>query len=298
MFGFRPDGKRVKDLDPIQLIVPHIMPSRHDSQLHIRYECPCEPFDNFIRDQHEKGEQYDYMHIVIASMVRMFAKFPRTNRFVMNGRIYKRNRIQVSIIVKKDLQTEAADSSIKMTFTGLESIKELRDKVDATIAANTGIDQVNGTDKLARLLTYTPNFVLKFLMWTIKFLDKHGLLPGAIIDLSPFHTSGFITNLKSIKGPSLYHHLYDFGNVGFFVSMGKEAIVPVYEKGEIKPGKRISLLFVIDERYCDGFYYVKATNYMRLLLKHPEHLLEPLEALEEDTKVLYGKKAAKQAGKE
>ncbi len=31
MFGYRPDGKKVKDLDPISKIVPHIMSARYDA---------------------------------------------------------------------------------------------------------------------------------------------------------------------------------------------------------------------------------------------------------------------------
>ena len=64
------------------------------------------------------------------------------------------------------------------------------------------MDANNGTDKLVRLITFTPNFIIRFLVGTIKFLDRHGLLPGAILKVSPFHTSCFITNLKSIKGPN------------------------------------------------------------------------------------------------
>ena len=38
MFGFRPDGKKVKDIDPIQRIIPHIMPTRNDAQNMTEYD--------------------------------------------------------------------------------------------------------------------------------------------------------------------------------------------------------------------------------------------------------------------
>ena len=31
MFGLRPDGKKVKNIDPVQKIMPHLMPTRNDS---------------------------------------------------------------------------------------------------------------------------------------------------------------------------------------------------------------------------------------------------------------------------
>ena len=63
MFGFRPDGKKVKDIDPIQRIIPHIMPTRNDAQNFTEYDCPCEPMDAFIIEQSDQGTEYNYMHL-------------------------------------------------------------------------------------------------------------------------------------------------------------------------------------------------------------------------------------------
>ena len=286
MFGLRPDGKKVKDLDPIQRIMPHIMKHRHDSQNLTSYDCPCEPFDAFIKQELANGISYNYMHIVIAGIVRTTALFPRINRFIMNGRIFQHNNIQVSFVVKKGLSAEAADTTVKLDFTGKETIAEVREKVNAAIMANNNMDANNGTDKLVRLLTITPNCIISFLVGTIKFLDKHGLLPAAILKVSPFHTSAFVTNLKSIKGPSIFHHLYDFGTTGMFFAMGKEALVPVVSGNEIVIGKRMPIQIVTDERFCDGFYFVSAQKKLRELWSKPEMLKEPLEALAEDVKVI------------
>ena len=294
MFGLRADGKKVKDLDPIQRIIPHIMSARHDSQNLTSYDCPCEPMDDF--NEAQEDADYTYMHLLIAAMVRTFAKFPRLNRFVMNGRIFMHNQIQVSFVVKKNLSPDAPDALVKLSFTGLEALPEIQQKIDDAIEANNNIAANNGTDKIARLLTMTPNFLIKLLVGTIKLLDKHGMLPGAIIKLSPFHTSLFVTNLKSIKGPSIYHHLYDVGTTGIFMSMGKESTVPVFNrKGEIEPGKRMPIWITTDERFCDGFYFVSAMKYMERLLKNPKLMMEPLEALTEDVAVLHGRKIREMA---
>lgn len=287
MFGFRPDGKKIKDLDPIQRIMPHIMTHRHDSQNLTSYDCPCEPFDDFIKKEYAGGEKYTYMHIVIAGIVRTIAKFPRLNRFIMNGRIYKKNKIQVSFVVKKGLSASATETTVKLDFTGLESISQIRDMIEEAVKKNNTQMANNGTDKLARLLTYTPNFIIKFLLGAIKFLDRHGLLPKFVIDLSPFHTSAFITNLKSIKGPSIYHHLYDFGTTGLFFSMGKEALEPVVSGGAVAIGKRMPLQIVTDERFCDGFYFVSAMKTLRGLFNEPEQMKTPLEGLEDDVELVH-----------
>ena len=75
MFGLRSDGKRIKNLPPIQKIMPHIMKARHDSQNLFKYPCRCEPLDAFIKEQRENGVSYNYMHLVIASLVRVIALY-------------------------------------------------------------------------------------------------------------------------------------------------------------------------------------------------------------------------------
>ena len=287
MFGYRVDGKKVRDIDPIQRIVPHIMRHRHDSMNLIAVDLPCEPFDEFIKKESAAGNgEYDYMHIIIAGLVRIIANYPRLNRFVMNGRIYKRNVINISFVVRKGMSPDAPDTTVKLEFTGHETIAEVKDKINAVIEANSHMEADNGTDKIARLITFTPNVVIAMLIGLIKFMDKHSLLPKAIIDVSPFHTTAFITNMKSIKGPSIYHHVYDFGNTGMFFSMGKEAMVPVVSGKEVVPGKRLPFKIVTDERFCDGFYFASALRVLRKYYTHPEVLKEPLEELAEDVTVI------------
>lgn len=294
MFGLRADGKKLKRIDPIQKITPHIMSARHDSQNITKYEVRCEPFDGFIRKEREKGVTINYMHLVIAGLVRTIALKPRLNRFVMNGRIFRRTGgIFISFVVKRKLSANAADSTVKVCFTGHESIYEIKEKIDLAIKSINEKDDSNGTDKAARLLTIVPNSLIKFLVWIIKKLDKHGLLPGGILRISPFHTSCFVTNLKSIKGEYIYHHLYDFGTTSLFVSMGKEKMQPVCEDDKIVPGKVMTLGVVTDERFCDGFYYVAALKQLKEFYNNPELLCERLEKVEEDIPFEYRKKKQK-----
>ena len=59
MFGLRPDGKKVRDLYPIQRIIPYFMRHRHDSQ-NLTSE-PHEPFDAFIKEElAQRNGQYTY----------------------------------------------------------------------------------------------------------------------------------------------------------------------------------------------------------------------------------------------
>lgn len=183
------------------------------------------------------------------------------------------------------MSATASDSLVKLEFTGHESIYEVKEKIDNAVLENAHMEANNGTDKLARVLTLTPNCLIKFLVGSIKLLDKHGLLPRAIINLSPFHTSAFVTNLKSIKGPSIYHHLYDFGTTGIFFAMGKENKEAVVRDGQIEVGKVMPVDIVLDERFCDGFYFVNALNDLKKMFENPSLLTTRLEELPEDVEV-------------
>ncbi|MBO4455660.1 MAG: 2-oxo acid dehydrogenase subunit E2 [Bacteroidales bacterium] len=295
MFGYRADGKKVKNLDPIQRLMPHIMPTRADAQNSTSYEVPCEPIDEFIKREYEKGEKYNYMHILIAAIVRGSALYPRINRFICNGRIYARNCIQISFLVKKALSPDAADATIKLDFTGHESLPEIRDRINEVIQKNVSVEAKNDTDVMARIFSIVPNFLIGFMVGMLKFADLHGLLPKAVLDLLPFHCTAFVTNLKSIKGPAIYHHVYNFGNTGMFFAMGKESLKPVVKKGEIVVGKLMPLRIVTDERFCDGFYFVNAFRKLQELLTNPDAMMERLEELPGDTVVhhAFSKKSKK-----
>lgn len=285
MFGRRPDGKRIKTLAPIPKIIPHIMSARHDSQNLFKYEVLCDPIDKFIMEQREKDCSLTYMHVVIAAIVRLIALRPQLNRFVVNGRVFKRKNICVSYVVKKSLRDDVEETTVKLELTGKETIYEIKEMIDESIRKNSHKNAKNGTDKLAKFLTFVPNGLIKLGVGTVKFLDKHGMVPGKILKLSPFHTTCFVTNLKSIKTDYIYHHLYDFGTTGLFVSMGKEAMKPIVGKdNQLTVGKVMTLGITTDERFCDGFYYANSLRLLKRIFENLDVLTVGLEKIVEDIK--------------
>jgi len=276
MFGLRSDGKKVKNIDPLMKIVPHIMFHRYDAMVMQAQDYDCEGMDNYIFEKRKnEGIRFNYLDILIASMVRVISQRPKLNRFIMNGKVYKRNNIQIAFVVKKKLVDAAEETTVKLTFDGSESIYDVKQKVDAIILENKGIDKKNDTDAMAKILTMAPNFIIKGLVRFLMWCDKHGMLPRSIIDLSPFHTSVFITHLKSIKMPPVFHHIYDFGTTGLFVSIGTEKYEPVvvnHETKEIQVRKLLKAGLVIDERITDGLYNSLSLRQFKQLMEDPHPL--------------------------
>ena len=284
MFGRRPDGKRVRELPGFYTIIPIIMRDRNDSMTQITLRIELDTINKFIDEQKEKtGRVYSYIEIIAAGMIRVICLRPDLNRFVSNYRIYQRDGIYMSLAIQKSLKNsnESNETTIKMRFTGEESLPEICDKIEAEIKKVKHVDAESKTDKLANLLTSVPTFIMvplvKFVMW----MDKVGGLPISVLDASPFHTSFFITDMKSIKLPTLHHHVYNFGTTGLFMSTGIEEKEVYLDKDSIAKERPIMHMgFVSDERFCDGYYFARSFRLFQRIMANPDYLLTRLE--EED----------------
>ena len=149
-----------------------------------------------------------------------------------------------------------------------DDIFSINRKIEEAVAQNQVAAHNNNTDKFANFLFAIP-ILPGLLFGLVKLMDRCGVLPRKIIDLSPFHTSLFITNLASINTNSIFHHCYEFGTTGVFVSMGKP--IANYRSGEYNK-KMIPLSVVMDERICTGHEYALFWASVRRYLKHPELL--------------------------
>ena len=280
----RPDGRAIRSVAPLQKIMPYIMKTRTDSMNMYEDTFPCAAMDEFIAKKEAEGIKMSYMHILIAATVRLFALRPQLNRFIMNGRIYARPKIWVSFVVHPTLADGSVGTTVKLCFEGTETIDEIAEKINEVIRKETvNRKGENGTDKLARVLTHIPGPVIRFVVNFLMWMDRHNLLPKKIIELSPFHTSFFLTNLKSLGISHVFHHVYEFGTTGIFLAMGKEKLVPaVNNKGEMIQEKRMGFGMVSDERFCDGLYFALSLRQLRKFMQNPAVLEKPLEKKESD----------------
>ena len=253
----RPDGKRVKDIPPIVAAIPYIMPKRYDAWNSITEYIDEEQIKAYIREKRRTGVRINHMAVIITAYYRAVLLNPKLNYFVMNGRIYERNHFCVSFVILKKLPDGRPDeTTLKVYLEPADTIFTVQRKLTEAIAANAATEQKNNTDKFAKMMFAIPGLP-KFVIWLAYHLDKHGLLPRKIIDLSPFHTSMFITNLASIKTSYIHHHCYEFGTTSVFVCMGKP--VPDYMSGNLNK-KIMPLGVVMDERICTAMNMPRFTT--------------------------------------
>ena len=283
MLGHRSDGKAIKNINPFFKVIPNVMMKRSDSQVFFKQNISLKGMDEYINKKSSEGIKFSYMEIFFAAIVRTIHERPSLNRFAINGVLYARNKISISIAIKKNLNDDGQETTVKLEFNGTENIFEIKEKLNSLIKNNKKMETENNTDSFANLLNKMSYGSVRRIVKFLKFLDKHGILPKKIIDLSPFHTSAFVTNVGSIGIDSIYHHLYDFGTTSMFFSIGKKKKSYIYNEDEIEQDKCITVAFVGDERICDGYYYASSFKTLNKYLRKPE-LLEDDKSIKQKTK--------------
>ncbi len=270
----RPDGKRVKGLTPIVSILPYIMPQRYDAQNTITEYIDEEVIKQYIREKRRSGTRLNHMAVIMAAYYKAVQKNPKLNYFIMNSKIYERNHFCVSfVMLKKRADGTPDETSLKIYLQPDDTVFTINQRIQDAIAKNNDSTYNNTTDKFVSFLFSVPGLV-RFVVWLARNLDKIGLLPRFVIDLSPFHTSLFITNLASIKTSFIHHHCYEFGTTSVFICMGKP--VPGYAAADMDK-KLMPLGIVMDERICTGYEYATFCNDFRYYLRHPEELELPCD---------------------
>lgn len=271
----RREAFEVVNVDSTFSVIMNIMSHRYDATNYSIEDIDCTAFDNYIANAKLNGKRYNYMGIIIAAIVRTFAMRRGLNRFVMNARLYERYKITVCFMIKAVLKEDAPELLIKQDFNGNETLEQISRILDEAIARNINDASANASSQKAETVAGLPMPLSKMVVSYLKWSDKHNIMPKAFFDISPFHNSFFITNLKSIKTDAVLHHCYDFGTTSLFFSIGKDKWTPVADENKQVVVKKILQLGIsTDERICDGLYHGQSFHVLRNLLQHPELLEE------------------------
>ena len=280
----RPDGTRVREgLTPVMQALPHIMPKRFDAMNWSNDYLDEDTIKAYIRQKRKEGRHVTHMSLLIAAYYKAALENPKVNYFVMNRRIYKRNHFCVSFVVLKTRADGTPDETVvKLFLDPKDDLFTISERIRELVERNLNAQHNNNTDKFVNWAFSIPG--LARTVFKVAYgLDQIGLLPRKIIDLSPFHTSMFITNLASINTRFIYHHCYEFGTTGVFVCMGKPVPDPNAPAGSRK--KQLPLGVVMDERIATGIEYSRFFAAFERYLKKPELLEGRMDGMTPDSVV-------------
>lgn len=270
----RCDGTLLKKLPAFRRINPYLMRTRTESTVFIPLHIDVTNSVEYLKKLREKtGEKVSIFNIVLAAAVRTYALRPELNRFVVGTKIYQRKEISFSFVVKKQKTDKAVETMAKMKFSPYETIFTVMDKLKNHLG-EARKDEDCFMDKDVNMFGSLPGFLLRFVVWAFKFLDRHNLAPKSMIDTDPLYTSLVLTNMGSIGMElGIHHHLFEWGNTSLFVSVSQYHKRPVVDsEGNIVVRDLMDLIISWDDRIADGLYGQNSAELMKYFMEHPEEL--------------------------
>lgn len=285
--GDRRDGKWLRDLDALHAFTPYMFPNRADNEAYISERIDLTNINEFIKTKNTENPEYDYklFHVLLAGLVKTIVLRPKMNRFIQGNRMYIRDKLTMSFVVKKEFADNAAEALAYIEFDNDSTLDIVHQKIMDEIHVCRGNSLDNSTDGMDKL-TKLPRPILRFVMWVLTRMDYYGKVPMFLVKTDPNYATAFVSNLGSIGLKVGYHHLTNWGTTSIFVVLGEKKMTPVYdEKGNKAIHETIDIGLTLDERIADGYYYSKTVKLLKYILQNPSLLELPAkEEVEYDYK--------------
>ena len=278
-FGDRKDGKRLKKISSMHVMMPLMYPNRCDNEAYISERIDLTNINAYLEKKNAENPAYAYnlFQIMVTAVLKTITLRPKMNRFIANKTMYQRNEVTASFTVKKIFHDDGGEALAKIKTTGKETIDSIHDEIYRQVSFCRSEEKDPSTASMD-ILQKLPNFLLKLVGVVARFLDRHGWMPQSIIATDPFYSSAVLANLGSIGMRAGYHHLTNWGTCSVFCVVGEIKKRPIYDaEGRMQVRECVDLGLTIDERLADGYYYSKSVKLLKHLLENPELLELPLD---------------------
>ncbi len=275
----RRDARRVS-APGLQSIMGFLLPKRTDCEVYLHDDLDVTELAAYLEKKNQSHPEYKttIFHCAVTGMAKMLMERPLMNRFIQGWRIYERDEISISFVVKRRFTDGAEESLMVLKPLENDNLDSISQKIVGNVAdtrksehATGGIDQT--LDDFMKL----PFPILAFAIRIIRILDFWGINPKALTDGDPNYTTILCSNLGSIKAPAVYHHLNNYGTNSIMVTIGTLRDEDVRQSdGTYQTRKMLDIGATLDERIADGFYFVRSLNLLKYVFAHPEILDDEL----------------------
>ena len=279
-WGDRRDGRWVREVTGLQCIMSNLMPNRTDCEVCLQDKIDVTELLPYIEKKNAEHPEYKttLFHCILVAVSKMVMERPFLNRFIQGRRTYERYDISLGFVAKRRFADGAEESLMVLTPTAEDTIDTVSRKiVGDTTKMRKSETADGGLDATLDVFAKLPRLLLMFVVRCIRWLDFWGLVPKSLTEGDPNFTSVFLSNLGSIKCPSVYHHLNNYGTNSFMVTIGtlhKEEIITPDGSKQIRDV--VDYCATLDERIADGFYFAKSLKLVRHIFAHPEMLDRPI----------------------
>jgi hypothetical protein len=283
-FRQRRDGTYLGDVPPLRRIMPYLLRTRTTSAVYFPQRLEVEGLLAWLDEvnaDRPREDRVTVFHVLLTAVARTLRLRPEVNRFIAGRRTYQHKEISISFIVKSSMADDGTESEVRLVFSGTETVEEVRAVVQAAVAGERG--GVNGDDdRLVEFFASWPRPVLNGISRLITVLDYHNVLPGRLMDAIPLYTSAYVVNAGSLGIDAPFHHLYENGSASVFVSIGRVAPTPVVDStGRVVARRCVDIVYTLDERATDGFYFARTVEVFNRLVADPALLARPFVTVDE-----------------
>lgn len=279
-FGDRKDGYLVKDVPGLQTIMGHLMPNRTDSEVYLNDKIDATELMKYLEKKNAEHPDYKttIFHCAVTALARMVMERPMMNRFIQGRRTYQRKEISLSFVAKRRFTDHSEEALMVLVPKETDTINEVSKKIVGEVRETRKSEHATGgVDQLMDTLAKLPRPLLMLVVKIVRILDFWGMNPDFITEGDPNYTTILCSNLGSIKCPSVYHHLNNYGTNSIMVTIGtlhKEEML--MEDGTKQIRDVIDIGATLDERIADGFYFARSLKLVKYIFAHPEMLDQPL----------------------
>lgn len=264
----------------MQTIMAHLMNNRTDAEVYLNDTIDATELLKFIEKKNAEHPEYKttIFHCVVTALARMTKERPLLNRYVKGRKFYEREDISIGFTCKRKFEDHAEEFLMFLTPKDTDTVENVSHKIIGDVAENRKGDKAStDVDQLMEKLAKLPTLLLMLIVKIVKWLDFWNLNPSFITSGDPNYASIMVSNLGSIKCPSVYHHLNNYGTNSIIITIGtlhKEEIL--MDDGHKEIRDVIDIGATLDERIGDGFYFARSLKLIKHIFAHPELLDQPL----------------------
>ncbi len=276
--GDRFDAKYLKDVDAMHFIMPFMYPDRCDNQAYFTFKIDLTNLNEYIAKRNAENPDYKYnqYQAIVTAALKIITLRSKLSMFIHNRKMYRRNEVSAAFTVKQEFTDNGGEVLCFIHSKPEWTIDDVHNEIKRQLLKlkqKEYRDESSGfMDKFNALPKWISRPALRFVCW----LEKKSLIPKALIETDPYHSSVVLANLGSIGLPTGYHHLTNWGTTSIFIVVGEYGKLPFFENEQVTFKDAVELGFTIDERIADGYYFSKSIKMMKLFLENPELLERPL----------------------
>jgi hypothetical protein len=270
----RYEGVLVKGLSAERKMLPFLMKGRNEAIAFLEQQIDVTALLAFLKKANAglPKKKYTFFQALLCAMVRAMGMRPQMNRFISGGRLYQRKWIDFSFSLKKEMSDDGQMGQAKIRFEPDDTLSDVAERIQRVLERSRSTKE-SASEKEMAIVTSLPPFLIRFIVWALRKLDSWNLMPGSMIDADELYASLFVANLGSFGLETPYHHLYEWGTIPIFGTVGKIYKGQVTrDNGEVEIRDLVSIKWSLDERAVDGFYCARTLDLFKEFIANPEVL--------------------------